>query len=73
MTPLNGKRVKSPKKSSISDHILLKSHDASFKDFTILLKENNRLKLYLNESLLIKLDKSELNSNIYSYLLELFD
>ena len=73
MTPLTGKRVRKPKKSAIFDHILLNGHDASFQDFMILLKENNRFKLHLKESLLIKRDKPELNRNIYSYLLELFD
>ena len=73
MTPLTGKRVKNPKKSTIFDHILLSGHDASFEDFTILLKENNRFKLRLKESLLIRRDKPELNRGIYSYLLELFD
>ena len=62
-----------PKKSAIFDHILLKGHDASFEDFTILLKENIKFKLHLKESLLIKSDKPELNRNIYSYSLELFD
>ena len=72
-TPLTGKRVKNPKKSAIFDHILLKGHDASFEDFAILLKENNKIKLQLKESLLIKRDKPKLNRNIYSYPLELFD
>ena len=72
-TPLTGKRVKNPKKSAIFDHILLKGHDASFEDFAILLKENNKIKLQLKESLLIKRDKLELNRNIYSYPLELSD
>ena len=48
MTP--GKRVKNPKKSAAFDHILLKGHDPSFEDFTILLKENNNFKLSLKES-----------------------
>ena len=73
MTPLTGKRVRNPKKLAIFDHILLNGNDASFEDFTILLKENNRFKLHLKESLLIKRDKAELNRNIYSYPLELFD
>ena len=73
MTPLTGKWVKNPKKSAIFDHILLKSHDASFEDFMILLKENNKFKLHLKESLLMKCDKPELNRNIYSYALELSD
>ena len=72
MTPLTGKPLKNPKKLVIFDLILLKGHDASFEDFMILLKENNKFKLYLKESLLIKRDKPELNRNIYSYPLELF-
>ena len=47
MTHLSGKRVKNLKKSAIFDQILLKDHDASFEDFTILLKENNKFKLHL--------------------------
>ena len=73
MTPLIRKRVRNPKKSAIFDHILLNGHDASFEDLTILLKEKNRFKLHLKESLLIKRDKPELNRNIDSYPLELFD
>ena len=73
MTPLTRKRVKNPKKSAIFDHIFLKGHDASSEDFAIFLKENNKFKLHLKESLLIKRDKPELNRNIYSYPLELFD
>ena len=73
MTPLTGKRVKNPKMSAIFDHILLKGHEASLEDFTILLKENSKFKLHLKESLLIKRDKLEYNRNICSYPLELFD
>ena len=73
MATLTGKRVRNPKKSTIFDHILLNGHDASFEDFTILLKENNRFKLHLKEPLLIKRDKPEFNRNIYGYCLELFD
>ena len=47
MTPLTGKQVKNPKKSGVIDYILLKDHDASFEDFLILLKENNKYKLHL--------------------------
>ena len=60
MTPFTGKRVKNSKKSAIFDHTLLNGHDASFEDFTILLKENKRFKWHLKESLLIKRDKLEL-------------
>ena len=64
MTPLTVKWVKNPKKSAVFDHIFLKGHDASFEELTILLKENRKFKLHLKESLLIKLDKPELNKNI---------
>ena len=49
MTYLTGKRVKNLKKSAIFDQILLKNHDASFEDFTIHLKENNKFKLHLRK------------------------
>ena len=61
MTHLTGKRVKNPKKPAILDHIFLKGHDASFEDFRILLKENNKFKLHLKEPLLVKHDKQKLD------------
>ena len=61
MIPLTGKQVKNHKKSSLIDYILLKSMDASFENFTILLKENNKFKLHLKESHLTKRGKLELN------------
>ena len=73
ITPSTGKRVKNPQNSATFDQTLLKGHDASFEEFTILLKENNKCKLHLKESLLITRDKLELNGNIYSYPLEVFD
>ena len=66
-TPLTGMGVNNSKKSAIFDQILVKDHDASFEDFTILLKENNKFKLHLKQSFLIKCDKPELDKNIYSY------
>ena len=45
MTPFTGKWVNNPKQSAIFDHILLKGHDVSFEDFTILLKGNKKFKL----------------------------
>ena len=73
ITPLTGKTVKTPKKSSIFDHMLLEGHKSSFDNFSILLKENNSFKLQVKESLLISRDKPILNRNIYSFPLELFD
>ena len=60
-------------KETFYDQILLKGHDARFEGFTIILKENKRFKLRLKETLLVKLDNPELNRNIYSYPLEIFD
>ena len=73
MIPFTGKQVKNPKKSAIIDCILLKGHDDSFEDFMILLKESNKFEIHLKEFLLIIRDNPELNGNIYSYSLELFD
>ena len=73
ITPLTGKPVKISKKSSIFDDMLFEGHKSSFDNFSILLKENNGLKLQLKELLLISRDKPVLNKNIYSFPLELFD
>ena len=67
ITPLTQKRVKNPKKSAIIDHILLEDHNATYNDFSILIPENNQFKLHLKESLLIKIDKPELNRTIYTH------
>ena len=66
ITPLTGKFVKTPRKSTTLDHMLLDSHRGSFDDFSLLLKESNPFKLQLKESLLISRDKPILNKNIYS-------
>ena len=73
ITSLTGKFVKRPKKSTISNHMLLDGYKASFDNFSILLKEINPFKLQLKESSLISRDKPILNKNIYSFPLELFD
>ena len=57
ITLLTQKQVKSPKKSVIKDHILLKGHNATLNDFSILIPENNQFKLHLNVALLIKRDE----------------
>ena len=54
-THLAGKKVENPK-SVVIGYILLKSYEASFEQFTILLKESNKFNLHLKESLLIKRD-----------------
>ena len=68
--PPTQKRDKIPKKSAIMDHILLEGHNATYDDFSILISENNQFKLHLQESLLIKRDKPELNRNLYTHPLE---
>ena len=45
ITPLTGEFLKTSKKSSIFDHMLLDGHKASFDNFSILLKESNLFKL----------------------------
>ena len=72
ITPLTGKFVKMPKKSTIFDHMLLDGHKASFDNFSIPLKQSNPFKLQLKESLLISHDKPILKKNTYSFPLELF-
>ena len=64
ITPLIGKFVKPPKKSTIFDQMLLDSHKASFDNFSILLKEGNPFKWQLKESLVISRDKPILNKNV---------
>ena len=41
ITPLTGKFVKTPKKSTIFDHMLLDSHKASFDNFSILKRKQS--------------------------------
>ena len=54
-------------KSTINDHVLLKSHDANYDDFSILLNESSDFKLLLKESLSIKKDETGHNRNVCSY------
>ena len=73
LSPLTGNRV-ACKPSAISDHLLLHEHNnSSFNDFSILCCENNAFKLSLRESILIKRDSPELNRNVSSMPLLLFD
>ena len=41
ITPLTGKFVKKPKKSTMFDHMSLDGDKASFENFSVLLKESN--------------------------------
>ena len=71
ITPLTKKRVKNSQKSTIIDHILLESHNATYNDFLIFIPEKSQFKLHLKELLLIKRDTLELYRNIYTHRLKL--
>ena len=73
LSPLPGNRV-TCKPSATSDHLLLHEHNkSSFNNFSILCCENNTFNLSLRESILIKRDSSELNKNVSSMPLLLFN
>ena len=73
LSPLTGNRV-ACKPSAISDHLLLhEDNNSSFNNLSILCCENNAYKLSLRESVLIKRDSPELNRNVSSMPLLLFN
>ena len=72
ISPLTKKKVK-PKSSTVSDHLLLCNHSPSYKNFSLLTKENKKFLLELKESLQIMRDKPSLKRNIRSTLLYLFE
>ena len=72
ISPLTKKKVK-PKGSAVSDHLLLCNHSPSYKNFSLLTKENKKFLLELKESLQIMRDKPSLKRNIRSTLLYLFE
>ena len=72
ITPLTGKKVKSPRKSAVFDHIVHTSHNASFDDFETLVKECDEFRLLLRESLFILHYDRPLNRYVKSIPLELF-
>ena len=72
ITPLTGKKVKSPKESAVFDHIVHTGHNASFDDFETLVKECDEFRFLLRESLLILREDAPLNRYIKSISLELF-
>ena len=69
---LERKKVK-PKGSAVSDHLLLCNHSPSFKNFSVLTKENKKFLLELKKSFLVMRDKPSFNRNIRSAPLYLFD
>ena len=70
--PLTGKKVKSPKESTVFDHTVHTGHNASFDDFETLVKECDEFRLLLRESILILRDNPPLNRYVKSIPLELF-
>ena len=72
ITPLTGKKVKSPKESAVFDHIVHTGHNASFDDFETLVKECDEFRFLLRESLLILREDAPLNRYVKSISLELF-
>ena len=69
--PLTKKKGK-PKGTAVSDHLLFFNHSPSFKNFSVLTKENRKFVLELKESLLIMRDKSSLSRDIRFAPLYLF-
>ena len=67
------KKTKPSKESLIRDHLLNCNNIASFEEFTILTKGDNKFVLEIKETLLIKRNRSILNRNISSAKLFLFD
>ena len=65
ISPLTKKQVK-PKNRIAADHLLFCNHSAYYGDFSILTRENKKILLELEESLLIMRDKPSLNRNITS-------
>ena len=47
ITPLTGKKGKSPKESAVFDHIFHTGHNASFDDYLTLVKQSDELRLLL--------------------------
>ena len=69
--PLPKKQVK-PENRSVANHLPFRNHSASYDNFRNLTRENKKILLELNESLLIMRDKPSLNRNITSAPLYLF-
>ena len=72
ITPLTGKKIKSPKGSAVFDHISHMGHNASLDDFETLIKESEEFRFLLRESLLILHDDPQLNRYVKPIPLELF-
>ena len=70
---LTGKRLKCVKESAVSDHQLECNCSIDFDHFDILTSDENKFRLLIIESLLIKRDQPQLNKTSKSFPLKLFD
>ena len=70
---LTGKRLKSVKHTTVSDHLLECNCSIEFDHFDILASDANKFRRHIKESLLIKRDQPQLNKTIKSFPLGLFD
>ena len=70
---LTGKRLQCVKESAVSDHQLECNCSIDFDHFDILTSDENKFRLLIIESLLIKRDQPQLNKTSKSFPLKLFD
>lgn len=68
-----GKSIKTTNEFAMSDHLLHCDFFITSDDFDILSSDSSKFKSLINESLLIKRDKSALNRTRKSFALNLFD
>ena len=73
ISPFTFKKTKRPKESATHDHLLNCNNIPLFEESTIFTNGNNIFVLEITESLLIKRDRPNLNKNISSAKLFLFD
>ena len=71
ITTLTQKKVK-PRASAVSNHLFY-NYSLSFKNHSVLTKENRKFILELKEGLLVMRDKSSLNRKVACVLLSLFE
>ena len=70
---LAGKRLKCVKQSAVSDHLFECNCSIVFDHFDILASDENRFRLLIKESLLIKRDQPRLNKTSKLFPLKRFD
>ena len=64
---LTGKRLKSVKQSAVSDHLLECNCSTGFDHFDVLASDENKFRLLIKESLLIKPDQPQLKKKPSSH------